>query len=347
MKKFILIVVLSISVTLWGETEFSGTAEINSMGILPLDKIILTPSIVFRVDAWDEKTNFESMFKAANSDDSESVTFDVLRLFIDYFFLDNLTISMGRKPFLMGYGYGWNPVDNINSKKDPSNPDSELKGIDSVSIQWNLLNLLDVRILSAIDYTDFDDLSVAGDISLILNGVEFLATGVYGDVNSVGLAVKKDILGAGLYGEGIVLFHDDYKFNYLIGLEYLFPTDTFVIAEYFYNDMGYDRDERLSLSLLSIEEFPLIYSSYYTKQYLLINITQSLYDINTTIGLGAIYSIDSKTLTIAPSMDIDISENMNINISYFGIQDFVDNDFTEADMSPIKQGIGLTFKYSF
>lgn len=345
MKKFILIVLMSLSITLWSETEFSGTAEISSMGILPMDKVVLTPSLIFRVDAWDEATNFESMFKVTNS---ESVSLDILRLYIDYYLLDNLTISMGRKPFLMGYGYGWNPVDNINSKKDPGNPDSELKGIDSVSIQWNFLNLLDIRLLSTIDYTDFDDLSFAGDISLILDGVEFLTTGVYGDVNSVGLAAKIDILGAGLYGEGIILFYDDNnKFNYLIGLEYLFPTETNVIAEYFYNGMGYNKDERLVFSLLSPEELPLIYSSYYTKQYLLINITQSIYDFNTTISLGAIYSIDSKTLTIAPSADIDISENMNMNISYFGIQDFVNDDFTEVNLSPIKQGLSLLFKYSF
>lgn len=345
MKKFILIMLMSLSVTLWSETELSGTAEISSMGILPMDKVILTPNLIFRVEAWDEATNFESMFKVTNS---ESVSLDILRLYIDYYLLENLTISMGRKPFLMGYGYGWNPVDNINSKKDPGNPDSELNGIDSVSVQWNFLNLLDVRLLSAIDYTDFDNLSFAGDISLILDGVEFLTTGVYGDVNSVGLAAKIDILGAGLYGEGIILFYDDNnKFNYLIGLEYLFPTETNVIAEYFYNCMGYDKDERLAFSLLSSEELPLIYSSYYTKQYLLINITQSIYDFNTTISLGAIYSIDSKTLTIAPSVDIDISENMNMNISYFGIQDFVNDDFTEFDLSPIKQGLSLLFKYSF
>lgn len=338
---------MSLSICLWAETEFSGTAEITAMGLIPIDKVTLTPSIIFRVDAWDEKTNFESLFKVVNS---ESVSLDILRLFIDYSLLDNLAISIGRKPFLMGYGYGWNPVDNINSQKDPQNADSELRGVDSVSVQWNLLNLLDVRILSVIDYTDFDDLSFAGDISLILNGIEFLTTGVYGDVNSIGLAFKKDIIGTGLYGEGIIYFYDDeYKINYLIGGEYLFPTDTNVIVEYFYNDLGFDKDERLEYqaALAAEEDVEQITGSYYTKQYLLVNIAQSLYDFNTTISIGAIYSIDSKTLTMAPSVDLDISENMNINLSYFGIQDFIDDDFTESDLSPIKQGLGITFKYSF
>ncbi|MGL1893693.1 MAG: hypothetical protein OCD02_18785 [Spirochaetaceae bacterium] len=396
MKKILLLIMFYLVSILYAETNFSGTSEIKAMGLIPIDDydslinpdnqvmnindLCLLPSIQFKIESYDEYSNFESLFKVSNypigsllynmdpslvsfvSETGEFITtFNILRLFIDYTPVDNLTLSVGRKSYFMGFGYGWNPVDNLNPQKNPENPDSELLGIDSISATWSYENLLNLRVVTALNQqlfemgADYDDLGFGLDLSLILEGIEFLGTGYINldedndlKENSVGIAVKKDLFGIGLYGEGIYLDYSDYKINYLIGMEYLFETDTFVTVEYFYNDEGLNKEARLEYkTLLESDPTPLYTSGYYTKQYLLLNISQSLYDYNSTLGLAAIYSIDSTNLMLSPSIDIDVSENMNLNLSYSGLMDFNEDDFTETDISPVKHIFSINFKYSF
>ncbi len=417
---FILFTIIQISRLIYADTDFGGSAEISALGLIPqneyssptnpdnqimqLGDVNINSSMLFRLDAWDDLTNFESMFKISyypigsllynppapgaelvkemiDKVGENIISLDIYRLFIDFSLFENLTVSIGRKPYFIGYGYGWNPSDNLNPLKDPANPDAELKGLDSLSLLWSYENLLNLEVITALNKeifkmgVNYSDLAFAANLSVILDGIELVTTSYLNlnderssKVNSLGFAFKKDLFGMGIYGELILLdgsrnqfilnstpaYKEDLTTSFLVGAEYLFESDTNVVLEYYFNGEGYSRDERSSY-----EEFlELTYQTYgypsvlhrdsnYTKQYLLLNINQSLYDYNTTLGLAAIYSIDSTNLMLAPTIELEISENMNIVITYSGQLDFVEDDLTEFELSPMKQMYNLSFKYSF
>lgn len=416
MKKMIFAVMLLIKFSITAETDFYGSAEISVLALVPADNYdsLINPnnsllklndmsiinSVIFRIDSYDEKSNFESMFKLQNypvgsflynpadpqsdlvktmlTEVGESViSLEIYRLFIDYSLLENLYISIGRKQYFMGYGYGWNPADNLNPLKNPEDPDAELQGVDSISLEWNMDNILNGRVIAAFNKkifnqgVNYNELIISSDISLILEGLEVLLTGNYNfnqerdeKVNSFGFAFKKDIFGLGLYGEGILLdgsrnkftdgistyYKEEPIFNYLVGLEYLFPTETNLILEFLYNGEGYNESERKAyedLLILSGGLEVLHRNSNYSRQYLLINLVQSFYDYNTTLNFSSIFNIDTFNITLAPSAEFSISENMDISIEYYGTLDLSKDDLTESKLSPVKHGININFKYSF
>lgn len=405
---------------IYSETQFGGSTEISLLGYIRennydsltnpeningIKDLSISPSLVFDISNYDELTNFEGKFslnsypigqvfyslsqieieqnllKEVFQETGESInTFELERLFIDIQLFENLIMSLGRKPFLMGFGYGWNPTDNINPLKNPQDPNAELKGIDSISFNFdfgittvNTILLINKEIFTL--GVDYNHVALASDISLYLDGLDLTASGFYNfsdkrtsKVNSLALGIKKDLFGLGLYGEAVFLdgsrnkfptdlttkYKEDVLYNLLFGAEYVFTTDTSLITEYFYNGEGYNKEERSSYrkyleTTIEIYGTPEILhrSSNYSKHYLLLNISQPFYNINSTGNLTAIYSIDTYSITLTPQYSIDIGENSNIEISYIGFYDFFNNDYTEYDLMPMKNIFSITFKYAF
>lgn len=416
MKKLLIILFLSLYSFAGAESDFYGSADISAIALIPVDNynslinpqneymnirdLNISSSVIFRLDAYDEKSNLESMFKLNhypigtflyNPSDPQSeviramlmetgesiISLDIYRLYIDYSILENLNVSIGRKQFFMGYGYGWNPVDNVNPLKNPEDPDAELKGVDSISLEWNIENILNVRLLTALNReiftqgVNYNEMIVSSDISLILEGLELLLTGSYNlqqernnKVNSIGFGFKKDIFGLGVYSEAIVLdgsrnkfpeglstyYKEEIIYNFLFGFEYFFTSETNMIIEYYFNGEGYEREDRLNyrdfLQLTGGLEI-LHRNSTYNRHYFLLNLAQPIYDLNTTLNFTSIYGIDSLNLILTPSVEVSISSNMDIKLSYYSTFDFIDDDLTESELSPIKHAFNINFKYSF
>lgn len=418
-KKILLIFIFTTSY-IFSETQFGGSAEISLLGnirendyssianpdnINGVKDISISPSLIFDISNYDELTNFEGKFslnsypvgmifyslsqteieqnflKEIFQETGESVnTFELERLFIDLQLLDSFSISLGRKPFLMGFGYGWNPTDNINPLKNPQDPNAELKGIDSVSgnFDFGIAAINTVLILNKEIFTigvDYNHLSLGSNISLYLDGLDIIVSGHYNfsdkrtpKVNSLAFGFKVDLFGIGLYGEAIILdgsrnkfpssltaeYKEDSLFNILVGAEYIFPTDTSLITEYYYNGEGYSKDERVDyrnylISTTELYGMPDILhrSSNYSKHYFLLNISQPFYNINSTGNITTIYSVDTYNMTLTPQLSIDISENSNIELSYISLFDFTDSDLTEYNLIPMKNIFSASFKYAF
>lgn len=376
------------------------TTPTNPSNVYGFKDFSMSPSLVFDISNYDDLTNFEAKFSLGSypigytfknlspQDDEtqklldsyfettgESInTFELERLFLDIQLIDNLAFSIGRKPYLLGYGYGWNPTDNINPLKNPEDPNAELKGVDSVSLNMDL-GVSTIRTILIVNKeiftqgTSYEHLALAADINFYFDALDLILTGYYNfsnerteKVNSLALGFKKDILGIGLYGEGIILdgtrnkfpdagsanYKEDITFNLLGGIEYVFTTDTSAILEYYYNGEGFSKNDREAYNnLLKSSPTPLHRSSNYTEHYLLLNLSQPFYNLNSTGNLAAIYSIDSTCLTVSPSYEISFSENTNIKLTYSGLFDFGSNDFTERDLSPIKNMFNLNISYVF
>ncbi|MCK5007731.1 MAG: hypothetical protein KAR73_10105 [Spirochaetales bacterium] len=315
-------------------------------------------------------------------------TIAVLRANIGWFISDFLVLRIGRQSMLTGYGYGWNPIDFFNPLKDPYDPDLELRGVDALTAQFYLGNVFAMK-LAGIYRTegltggiDFGDLQAGAEITASLPGMEVKATGFFDHdqsegedsyVPALGLGIKADIGGAGIYGEGSLLKGSRYNFpttptvDYsrkkewlftgLLGIEYTFETEISATLEYFYNGEGFDLDDRrlyreglnfYNSSGVPPTDYLLMYRpGYFARHYLLLNLYLPLYDLNTDIQLACLYSPDSWVLNVLPLITFNVSGSFSIDLGYVGLFSLKSDQEDEARLSPIKHMLKLLVRYDY
>ncbi len=205
---------------------------------------------------------------------SDPAALSILRANVAWYIGQALVLRLGRQSILTGYGYGWNPMDFANTVKDPFDPQAELRGVDALSLQIYLGNLLSLKLaglLRSEEFTggvDYKNLQVAAELSASFPALEVRLSGYYDHdsvqgedpfVPALGAGFMLDLAGVGIYGEGALLWgsrasvpeavssfkrKQDLLFSGLLGLEYTFTSELRVIAEYFYNGEGYSRSQR-------------------------------------------------------------------------------------------------------
>ncbi len=180
---------------------------------------------------------------------------------------------------------------------------------------------------------------------------------------AAGAAFMLDFFGIGVYGEGAARKgsrnytpdgasrETDWLYSGLAGIEYTFKSELYAVVEYFYNGEGFNESERADFqTALSIPTYNLLstYSpGYFAEHYILVNLMQPFYDIDTVINFSALYSPDSGALTVMPSIDYSFSGNFSMNLAYTGMFDFGDNDFNEITALPVRHIVSTVFTYSY
>ncbi len=311
-------------------------------------------------------------------------TLDLMRLSVNIYLADSFSMEIGRQSMLTGYGYGWNPIDFANPLKNPTDPDADMRGVDGISLKFFFGNVAALKIYGILPEDllssglDYEEIKAGGELTLNFSGLEIKADGFFDyDASSgsdsytpsLGVGLMLDFFGVGVYGEGAVrkgsrnnftdggsnLYRkDDWLFSGLIGLEYTFPIELYVVIEYFYNGEGYNESER-SLYESSViaagaptSDLYNIYSpGYFAKHYIMLNLMQPIYDINLDLNLSVLLSPDSGALTVMPSLGYNFSGNFYGKLSYTGMFDIDENDFSEVSALPVKHVVSTTFTYSF
>ena len=182
-----------------------------------------------------------------------------------------------------------------------------------------------------------------------------------------------DLWGVGLYSEAAVrkgsrnYFTDgglvaqrkeEWLFSILVGLEYTFTNELYGVVEYFYNGEGFNESERFeyrdsviafigAMGSPTADLFSLYSPGYFARHYIMLNLMQPLYSINTDINLAAIYSPDSGALTLMPSVNYSFSGNFSGKLAYMGMLDLEQDDFNEVTALPVRHVISAVFTYSF
>ena len=304
--------------------------------------------------------------------------FDLMRLSANVYLTDNISMEVGRQSMFTGYGYGWNPIDFANPLKNPADPDAELRGVDAASLRMYLNDNISLKLYGILPETflaagiDYKEIKPGGELTLNFSGLEIKMSGFW-DYDStegsdaytpaIGSAFMLDFFGIGVYGEAAArkgsrnYSHDgltrntDWIFSGLAGLEYTFESGLYGLIEYFYNGEGFDKSERADFkTALSAPTFNLLSTytpGYFAQQYILINLMQPLYDVNTDINLSVLYSPDSGALTIMPSVNYSFTGNFSVNLAYSGMFDLGDNDFNEITALPVRHIISSVFTYSY
>jgi hypothetical protein len=273
-------------------------SPVNPDNIYGFRDVSLDTDVTFRLDAGQETGTFtlwlalnphdlaQVLLAAASGDPlqeqaaaesllhSDPASLSVLRANIAWYIGESFVIRLGRQNMLTGYGYGWNPMDFANTAKNPFDPEAELRGVDALSFQFYLGNILSLKLsgvfqpdnfLAAADYRD---IQIGAELSASFPVLEIKLSGYYdydgvaGDdafVPALGAGFMLDLSGVGIYGEGALLRggrplvplavsslqrKEELLFSGLLGLEHTFSSELRVIAEYFYNGEGYSLGER-------------------------------------------------------------------------------------------------------
>lgn len=305
-------------------------------------------------------------------------SFDLMRLSANVYLTDNVSMEIGRQSMLTGYGYGWNPIDFANPLKNPADPDAELRGVDAIALRYYPGSSTAIKIYALVPQElsssglDYGEIKLGTEAVFYFPGLEFRLAGFWdydssegsdAYTPSVGTAFMLDLFGIGVYGEGAArkgsrsylpdgLTRDtDWLFSGLAGLEYTFVSELYAVVEYFYNGEGFDKSERADFQTeLSSPTFNLLsmYSpGYFAEHYILVNLMQPFYDIDTVINLSVLYSPDSGAVTIMPSLDYSFSGNFSANLAYTGMFDMSDNDFNEITALPVRHIVSTVFTYSY
>ncbi len=185
----------------------------------------------------------------------------------------SLALSLGKKSYMWGKGYAWNPAGFINRHKDPNNPENSLEGYVTLesdyiksfqgSLQTAALTLALLPVWEDIneDFGESNNVNLAAklyflyldtDIDLILLAGNSRSNRVGLDF-STNLAPHFEIHGEAAYIPELqkIVLHGDSSssidtntaFSTLLGIRYLSENDVTSIIEYYYNGGGYSEEE--------------------------------------------------------------------------------------------------------
>jgi hypothetical protein len=230
---------------------------------------------------------------------------------------------------------------------------------------------------------EYEEVKAGGEMTVYFPGFELKLAGFYdydrtegsdAYTPSIGTGVMVDLFGIGVYGEAAVRQgsrssftdgsassvsrKDQWLFSVLAGLEYTFSTETYAVLEYFYNGEGYNKTERsdfedsvnaanLAFGAPTSDLFSIYSPGYFARHYIMVNLMQPLYDINTDLNFSAIFSPDSGALTVLPSVSYSFSGNFSGKLAYVGMFDLYSDDFSEVSALPAKHMVSAVFTYSF
>lgn len=328
-----------------------------------------------------------SMKEFPDAPGNELYAFDLMRLSANVYLTDNISMEVGRQSMLTGYGYGWNPIDFANPLKNPADPDADLRGVDGAALRMYMGDITTLKLYGIIPDSllssgfDYEEIKVGSEMTFNLPGMELKLAGFWdydhsegsdAYTPSAGTALMLDLFGIGVYVEasarkgsrnyftdGVSLLprKTDWLISGLAGLEYTFESELYAVIEYFYNGEGYNESERADFKVVLAATDPTdpsfgdllgMYSpGYLAQHYILINLLQPFYDIDTDLNLSVLFSPDSGALTIMPSINYYFSGNLSVNLAYTGMFDLGNNDFNEITALPVRHIVSTVFTYSY
>jgi hypothetical protein len=185
-------------------------------------------------------------------------------------------LSLGKKSYIWGKGYAWNPAGFINRYKDPNNPENSLEGYVTLegdfiksfqgSLQTAALTLAALPVWEDIneDFGEVNNVNLAAKLYLLYMDTDIDLTLLAGNSRSnrigldfsTNLAPHFEIHGEAAYIpelQKVVLNEDNSSsmeestaFSTLLGIRYLSENDITSIVEYYYNGGGYSEEEMSS-----------------------------------------------------------------------------------------------------
>lgn len=253
---------------------------------------------------------------------------------------------------------------------------------------------------------DYDEIMAGGELTVALSGFEFKLNGLLSPdlfdddaagsggtgsglrTSALGAGVFADLAGIGIYGEAALFdgsrtafpdesgaaalptLKDELLVSALGGLQYTFPGELSVTAEYFYNGEGFDEEERADyLSALEGTGVALgtavddeaytaalaLYTAlaelyrpgYFSRHYALLNLLYPMYDVSVDLTGTVIFSPDSGALTVVPGLTWYSSGSLSLEARYSGSFSVYGEEDDEAAIAPFRHAVSVVGRFSF
>ena len=188
--------------------------------------------------------------------------------------IPELTVDVGKKSYLWGKGYAWNPAGFINRTKDPDDPELNLEGYTALSLDYiksfsgpGLQTVAITPVVMPVLDWENTELGREGDVNYALKlyflfydtDIDLMYYGGPNQADSFGLDFSRNLrenleihgeLALRLDQEKTVLDsagntatdHED-QWSWLVGFRYLNRFDTTFFLEYYHNGAGYTKEE--------------------------------------------------------------------------------------------------------
>lgn len=260
-------------------------------------------------------------------------------VFKDTFYLDNayarlnikrLALTIGKQQISMGTGYFSNPTDVLNAK-DALDPTYEQPGHNALRLDFYVgsrVNLMALYTPIEFDWENSGKFirAKAGikrfDFSISGHEFQYTTTDFYTFQQTherrrlIGADLVGELLGLGLWGEGIYNFmkdDDDNWYEFIVGTDYTLESGLYTMIEYHRNSLGKATHDEYYLNdwmrYFVGETKTLAQDQMYGL------IQYPLTDLM-LIGSSAIYSISDGSFAIIPSIYYSIFENVDLTLMF-------------------------------
>jgi len=202
----------------------------------------------------------------------ENLSFSFFELYGSLNFSPRLSASAGKRRFMWGKGYAFNPVGYVNAEKDPENPDLALAGKTSVYVNYNksfTSSVLQNFSATAVILPSIPEMNSkfapANNIGTALK-LYFLIKNI--DIDLMALLREDEPSRAGFdlsanlkenleihaeysYANDLINYVNENEISsytrsgssFLLGLRWLTRLNTTIIGEYYHNNSGLSHDE--------------------------------------------------------------------------------------------------------
>lgn len=245
--------------------------------------------------------------------------------------LERFDLTIGKQQISMGSGYVWNPTDVFNVK-DVLDPTYEQPGHNAVRLDTPLGPSLDLTVL----YSPEDSWTESGkmvqfkakvprfDVSLIAIEIQWdfhdytridPSTGIFPVTHETrrlyGGSLEGELLGLGLWAEYAYnrMEHSDDFQEWIVGSNYTFDNQTFVMAEYYHNTLG--KSDYTEYQLNDWMRYFAAEQKAISRDQLYVLIQHPITDL-IEFGLMNIVSISDGSFASVPTLNWSLDENLDI-----------------------------------
>jgi hypothetical protein len=259
--------------------------------------------------------------------------------FRDTFYLDNayarlnikrLALTIGKQQLSMGTGYFSNPTDVLNAK-DALDPTYEQPGHNALRLDFYIgsrVNFMASYTPIEFDWENSGKLirAKAGvkrfDFSITGHELQYTTTDFYTFQQTqqrrrlIGADFVGELLGLGIWGEGIYNFmedHDDNWYEFIAGTDYTLESGLYAMVEYHRNSLGKPTQDEYYLN---------DWMRYYVGETKTLSRDQMYgliqYPLTDLIlaGSSAIYSISDRSVAIIPTIYYSLFENVDLTLMF-------------------------------
>jgi len=253
--------------------------------------------------------------------------------FSDRYYLDNAVLSLSTKYFILslgkqqlawGTGYVWNPTEVIRPKS-LFDPTYEREGVNAlrITIPWTRRGALE-GILLLKESLDSSTLCIRLQQNLLRFDFAFTYAKMIEESwvlrtknrrELYGAEFAGELFGAGVWAEGAYNNIDD-TLTYsqlVVGADYTFTFQTYILTEYFHNGLGNANKEYDFTSWLRLVSGELRGLG---RDYLFFGISQPVFEVH-RLSLYLLTNLNDKSFIIMPQVQYSFSEDTEISCFCF------------------------------